>query len=63
MLTLHARSVVSTLALSIIDHFEQYWLGGKTELENARLAHRYCNWARSKHDPGRQAEAKAAEQH
>jgi len=29
-----------------VDHIEQYWLGGKTIPENARLAHRYCNWAR-----------------
>ncbi|KCZ73689.1 Protein of unknown function DUF262/HNH endonuclease [Candidatus Methanoperedens nitroreducens] len=29
-----------------IDHIEQYWAGGKTIPENARLAHRYCNWAR-----------------
>lgn len=29
-----------------VDHIKQYWLGGKTELENARLAHRYCNWSR-----------------
>jgi hypothetical protein len=30
-----------------IDHIEQYWKGGKTIPENARLTHRYCNWARS----------------
>jgi len=29
-----------------IDHVEQYWKGGKTIPENARLTHRYCNWAR-----------------
>jgi hypothetical protein len=29
-----------------IDHIEQYWQGGKTIPENARLTHRYCNWAR-----------------
>jgi len=29
-----------------IDHVEQYWTGGRTIPENARLAHRYCNWAR-----------------
>jgi len=33
-----------------VDHIEQYWLGGKTIPENARLAHRYCNWARPKSD-------------
>lgn len=33
---------------SAVDHIEQYWLGGKTIPENARLAHRYCNWARPK---------------
>jgi hypothetical protein len=33
-----------------IDHIEQYWKGGKTIPENARLTHRYCNWARPRHD-------------
>lgn len=31
-----------------IDHIEQYWKGGKTIPENARLTHRYCNQARSR---------------
>lgn len=31
-----------------IDHIKMYWLGGETIPENARLTHRYCNWARSK---------------
>ena len=31
-----------------LDHIEQYWRGGKTVPENARLAHRFCNWARSR---------------
>lgn len=31
-----------------MDHDEQYWRGGKTIPENARLTHRYCNWARSR---------------
>ena len=26
-----------------VDHITQYWLGGKTQLENARLVHRFCN--------------------
>ena len=29
-----------------VDHVEMYWLGGATVPENARLTHRYCNWAR-----------------
>jgi uncharacterized protein DUF262/HNH endonuclease len=29
-----------------LDHIEQYWVGGKTIPENARLTHRYCNCAR-----------------
>lgn len=33
-----------------VDHIQQYWRGGKTIDENARLAHRYCNWARSRND-------------
>jgi len=33
-----------------VDHIEQYWTGGKTIPENARLTHRYCNNARSRND-------------
>lgn len=33
-----------------MDHHEQYWQGGKTIPDNARLVHRYCNNARSKND-------------
>jgi hypothetical protein len=29
-----------------LDHIDQYWTGGKTIPENARLTHRYCNNAR-----------------
>ncbi len=35
-----------------VDHIEQYWTGGKTIPENARLVHRYCNWARPRKDSG-----------
>jgi hypothetical protein len=31
-----------------VDHIKQYWTGGKTIPENARLTHRYCNWKRSR---------------
>lgn len=31
-----------------LDHIEQFWRGGKTIPENARLTHRFCNWARNK---------------
>ena len=37
---------------SAIDHIKQYWMGGKTIPENARLTHRYCNWARSRKELG-----------
>ena len=33
-----------------IDHIRQYWSGGKAIPENARLTHRYCNWARPRKD-------------
>jgi len=33
-----------------VDHTEQYWRGGKTIPENARLTHRYCNMARPRND-------------
>lgn len=32
-----------------VDHIQQYWLGGKTIPDNARLVHRFCNWARSRY--------------
>ncbi|MDG1454067.1 MAG: HNH endonuclease, partial [Methylophilaceae bacterium] len=35
---------------SAIDHVVQYWMGGKTIPENARLTHRYCNWARPRNE-------------
>lgn len=35
-----------------IDHIKQYWVGGKTIPTNARLTHRYCNWARPRNDDG-----------
>lgn len=33
-----------------LDHIHQYWKGGKTVPENARLTHRYCNWVRLRSD-------------
>ncbi len=39
---------ISTLDDSAVDHVEQYWMGGKTIPENARLVHRYCNWSRAR---------------
>lgn len=33
-----------------VDHIEQYWRGGRTIPENARLTHRYCNMARPRND-------------
>lgn len=39
---------ISHIDDAAIDHIEQYWLGGKTIPENARLTHRYCNNNRSR---------------
>lgn len=33
-----------------IDHIVQYWKGGETIPENARLTHRFCNQSRSRND-------------
>lgn len=41
---------ISCIDDAAVDHIEQYWAGGKTIPENARLAHRYCNCARPKDD-------------
>jgi len=37
---------ISSVDDAAIDHIKQYWVGGKTIPENARLTHRYCNWSR-----------------
>jgi hypothetical protein len=41
---------ISEIDDAAVDHVEQYWRGGKTIPENARLTHRYCNMARSRND-------------
>jgi hypothetical protein len=33
-----------------VDHIKQYWRGGETIEQNARLTHRYCNSARPRND-------------
>jgi 5-methylcytosine-specific restriction endonuclease McrA len=37
---------INTIDDCAVDHIEQYWMGGRTIPENARLAHRFCNWSR-----------------
>ncbi len=37
---------ISQIDDAAVDHIEQYWLGGKTIPENARLTHRFCNASR-----------------
>src|SRR6516162_9446839 len=39
---------IQTMDDAALDHIHQYWMGGKTIPENARLTHRYCNWSRAK---------------
>ncbi len=39
---------IAELDDAAVDHIKMYWLGGETIPQNARLTHRYCNWARSK---------------
>lgn len=41
---------IQTIDDAAVDHIEQYWRGGQTIPENARLTHRYCNWARPRTD-------------
>ena len=37
---------ISNIDDSAVDHIQQYWTGGQTIPENARLTHHYCNNAR-----------------
>lgn len=39
---------ISSINDAALDHSVHYWRGGKTVPENARLAHRQCNWERGK---------------
>ena len=41
---------ISAVDDAAVDHIVQYWVGGETTLNNARLTHRFCNWARPKDD-------------
>lgn len=41
---------ISEIDDAAVDHIEQYWRGGQTIPENARLTHRFCNMARSRKD-------------
>ena len=39
---------ITSINDAALDHCIHYWRGGKTVPENARLAHRQCNWGRGK---------------
>lgn len=43
-------NVIQTLDDAAVDHIVPFVEGGRTTLDNARLAHRYCNWARPRHE-------------
>ncbi len=43
---------ISDLDDAAVDHIQQYWTGGRTIPENARLTHRSCNCARPRTDQG-----------
>ena len=43
---------ISSVDDAALDHIEQYWVGGRTIPENARLTHRYCNWSRPRKNSG-----------
>ncbi|SEA83552.1 MULTISPECIES: GmrSD restriction endonuclease domain-containing protein [Acidovorax] len=41
---------ISSVDDAALDHIKQYWMGGRTIPENARLTHRYCNWSRPRNE-------------
>jgi len=41
---------ISSVDDAALDHIKQYWTGGKTVPDNARLTHRFCNWSRPRND-------------
>jgi len=44
------NQVVQSIDDSAVDHIKQYWTGGQTIPENARLTHRFCNWSRPRNE-------------
>lgn len=43
-------NAISGVDDAAVDHIKQYWRGGETIEQNARLTHRYCNSARPRND-------------
>lgn len=43
-------NIIKSIDDAHIDHIKQYWTGGNTIPENARLVHRYCNLTRPRQD-------------
>jgi hypothetical protein len=43
-------NIIRNIDDAAVDHINQYWTGGKTIPENARLTHRYCNNARPRNE-------------
>lgn len=41
---------IASIDDAAVDHITQYWTGGRTIPENARLTHRYCNCSRPRND-------------
>ena len=41
---------IETLDDAAVDHIHQYWQGGLTDPDNARLTHRFCNNSRPRYD-------------
>lgn len=41
---------INSIDDAAVDHIDQYWMGGKTIPENARLTHRYCNMSRARNE-------------
>lgn len=44
------NQAISCIDDAAVDHIEQFWNGGQTIEENARLTHRYCNCSRPRND-------------
>ncbi len=44
------RQKILSIDDSSLDHIEQFWRGGKTVPENARLTHRFCNSSRPRNE-------------
>jgi hypothetical protein len=52
------KTSINAKSAGVVDHITHWVDGGPTDMSNARLAHRYCNWVDGQHKARQRKEAK-----